>query len=1394
MAYLKNILSFLSCLLMVLTGPALSIALADGYGNTASAESPLTDSGEGGAPCICCKDKNDKLRGSGPRRAFFYNGSEFLQETDLALPGVIPILIQRTYNNQATFDSPLGYGWDFTFNDRLRTYVDNSVVIRTLTGIKRLFIFTGGVYICEESPHITLIKNPDGSFVFYESSIGNRYHYDRDGRLVRRQNINGNSLRMTYSADLQPLIGTSRNSITPNTPMVVSNNHQLQRIEQWTSNDTSTGRYVDFSYDGSSGRLTSITDSTGRTVSYQHDAYGNLVRVDFPEELFKSYQYSDSNDPHNMTNNLRGHGTNAPVLQVEREYDADDRLVREEYAGGALDIEYTIPLQKTKVTKTVVNPDGDILHQTDIFYEFNTSGYLVKTTDSEKAVELVRDGRNNIIRHIFYINNGTASSPNLELKVANDVIFDTENNIIESSVVLENGETIVNKFSNDNGVTIEQQTYSTARPDRIHKTVIEYNYLDNVPTTIASASTLKGNTPFPSYDSISIQYNIYDQPTKVIYDNGDTTTMAYNNGLLIKHEDTSFNYDTRGNVISIENANGNITQYEYDDLGRNTKVTNPLNEEKLLTYTGWNLTQIEHGKIVGQSGRTTNFVYDDYGRLIQSSTDLAGAPVFQKTYTYDSDGNILTIADQQNGTTTAAYNSWGRLVSHIDADSKTTTYAYSPFEELISRTDPLGQTTLFEYDNLGRQTKIIDPMARITSFTYDELGKITQIIDAESREFSFGYDLAGQRIWQKTPVSVPTWYKYDSRGRVNQITLPDGTSNLYQYNSRNQVEELILSSGTTNSSTLRYGYDKAGNMLWYSDSSIGMEPLYTMTYDAINRLKSKTIVPINKTMQLMYTPQGQRQNLAILDGAAELFHYSYLYDTAGRLISHTEQQQSVTRSIGFSSNSSGFLTGKTYPNGVTASLTYTDNGLLSGLHYRKSDSSTINQFQYTYDGRNRLTEIIDSQGTTSFTYDVLNRLTAANYPAGSALTDENFTYDLTENRLTSNGITDWTYDNSGKLTAYNGHALNYDTYGRQLTETVAAETVTYHYDNLYRLIEAQKTGMQASYNYDYSNRRVKKTVNGNSTWYLYDGGNILAEFDQSTQMIRNYSYTPGSFDLLGITKGAVFQTVITNHLQTPQYVLDSSQSVLWQAAYQSYGKALIDGDVDSNGTAVILNQRFPGQYADSETELYYNWNRTYNPDTGRYISPDPIGINGGVNLFGYANASPLNNIDPMGLFCQGDRIKNYFDGAGSGQFNSCQDLASYMANGSVKRQGGETLKNEVYDEMIDAGYEEVIKGEQQDKELTMEALKDGDIVLLQPGGLPDIRNASHYVAIENGQVYQVLNYNSGGQLDTRQDIGYFFKQRKVWSEYFKKEVWSNPKRIYRYYRVFRRRSQVGVSW
>jgi RHS repeat-associated protein len=306
--------------------------------------------------------------------------------------------------------------------------------------------------------------------------------------------------------------------------------------------------------------------------------------------------------------------------------------------------------------------------------------------------------------------------------------------------------------------------------------------------------------------------------------------------------------------------------------------------------------------------------------------------------------------------------------------------------------------------------------------------------------------------------------------------------------------------------------------------------------------------------------------------------------------------------------------------------------------------------------------------------------------------------------------------------------------------------------------------MVSRYDYDFSNRRIRKTVNADTTWYLYDGSNVLAEFDQTGQLIRNYSYTPGTFDLLGITEGIVFQTVMTNHLQTPQYVLDNSQSVLWQAGYQAYGQAVINDDVDNNGSAVILNQRFPGQYADNGTGLYYNWNRSYNPETGRYISHDPIGINGGVNVYGYAEGSPLNFIDPMGLICEDKIVKFVRDNFS--HFSSCQDLAYYAVTEELPREGGEVPKSTVYDTFQPFGYQEVFSGDDNQKQLTMEDLKDGDIVMinLSPQKMPDVRNAMHYLYIQNGQVYQVLNYSKGGKIDVQKDVRYFFNKRVFWSD------------------------------
>jgi RHS repeat-associated protein len=156
---------------------------------------------------------------------------------------------------------------------------------------------------------------------------------------------------------------------------------------------------------------------------------------------------------------------------------------------------------------------------------------------------------------------------------------------------------------------------------------------------------------------------------------------------------------------------------------------------------------------------------------------------------------------------------------------------------------------------------------------------------------------------------------------------------------------------------------------------------------------------------------------------------------------------------------------------------------------------------------------------------------------------------------------------------------------------------------------------------------VKKTVDDVVTVFYYDiNNNLISETDGDGNPQRDYIYL-GSQPVAMIVYGAQGGTYyfINDHLGTPQQLVDDSWTVVWQAAYLPYGEAQVLIET------VVNNLRFPGQYYDEETGLHYNWNRYYDPGTGRYITPDPIGLAGGLNLFAYVGGDPVNWIDPMGL-------------------------------------------------------------------------------------------------------------------------------------------------------------------
>jgi RHS repeat-associated protein len=165
----------------------------------------------------------------------------------------------------------------------------------------------------------------------------------------------------------------------------------------------------------------------------------------------------------------------------------------------------------------------------------------------------------------------------------------------------------------------------------------------------------------------------------------------------------------------------------------------------------------------------------------------------------------------------------------------------------------------------------------------------------------------------------------------------------------------------------------------------------------------------------------------------------------------------------------------------------------------------------------------------------------------------------------------------------------------------------------------------ATYTYNAYNQRTKKVTGGVTTHYVYGpGGLMLGEYTTAGVMNREYVYLNGA-PLAQVTAGSP-ETVAylhTDHLGTPRFATNAAGTQVWSWNNDAFGT--------STPTATVtVNLRMPGQYYDAESGLFYNWNRYYNPAIGRYISSDPIGLEGGLNTFGYVGQNPVMGIDPTG--------------------------------------------------------------------------------------------------------------------------------------------------------------------
>jgi len=446
------------------------------------------------------------------------------------------------------------------------------------------------------------------------------------------------------------------------------------------------------------------------------------------------------------------------------------------------------------------------------------------------------------------------------------------------------------------------------------------------------------------------------------------------------------------------------------------------------------------------------------------------------------------------------------------------------------------------------------------------------------------------------------------------------------------------------------------------------------TYDVLNRL---TYVDFPTDTDITYTydtgTNGVGQRTGMSDESGE---YTFGYDGRGRLTSRTSVIEATTYNLARTYTPGGRVSAITYPTGRTINysrstcackvdsitttfsgtattlmedLTYRPFGGASGMDngaggtvgstYNTSGKLTVSnpgathERTYTYDNNGNLLTITSASTPyydRTYVYDALNRLTSATAEDAWGIID--YTYDDAGNRLTE--VTDDDSDTYAYTTGTNllatitGTATTSYTYDANGNITgMGTKTLTYNDDN--RLVSVAEAGTTlGEYTYNGLGQRIIKEAGGTTTVFLYDfDGNIIGESNASGTFSKEYLYNGSSrLAMVDVGTSAVYYYG-NDQLGTPEILADSTNTVVWEAIYKPFGEA----EVNTHST-VVNNFRFPGQYYDSETGLHYNYNRYYNPSTGRYLTPDPIGQAGGINIYNYVNGNPINSSDENGLF------------------------------------------------------------------------------------------------------------------------------------------------------------------
>ncbi|CDH22392.1 RNase A-like domain-containing protein [Xenorhabdus bovienii] len=779
----------------------------------------------------------------------------------------------------------------------------------------------------------------------------------------------------------------------------------------------------------------------------------------------------------------------------------------------------------------------------------------------------------------------------------------------------------------------------------------------------------------------------YNQKVWEIDPLGGYTTFDYNNDgalteiVLPTGDAFYYDYDEHGQLIEATQPTGDTWHFHHDEQGNLAAVTNPQGHKEEYQYgthgelrqhllpdgRQWHYSYDEHQRlaaIMTPDGQTTGLELDELGRLRRITNALKQESRYRYSNVHASLNGSVTEIELPDGVTQhMEYDSERRVAAVTDGEGRTTRYSYGAFDLLTHVTRPDGTTLHFGYDRLTCFCSVTASTGETYRYERDVAGQIIREIDFTGRTIDYQYDVLGRRVQAHYPDNHLLRWHYSTAGLVTrqETWYQDGdrlelkATTTYEYNARHQ-----LTRAANDDAVVEYEYDAVG--LPVCERINGRE--ITREWNSLTgQLTTETVG--DHALHFGYSVMGG------------LNHFQFNQHTPLTLSHDALGREAVRESA------EGFILASRYT--TTGLLAHQSAGRSTALfretlaqndpHFPPQATAVNRSWQYD---RAYSVRVIDDGiwGQTRYRYNQNDQIVSATFN-GRLPYEEQFGYDANGNLsqhlpVDTRGAVEQIEQRqqAGRVVKRGNITYRYDDNGRQVEKTdhhdgFRPQVWRYRWDTQNQLTHCETPdGSRWHYRYDAFGRRIRKlkvhdgklTAVNLQRWlngkpdltakpdtimgydYLWSGDQLVEETPLYADGTPAHDcricwlYEPGAFTPSARYEKGKLHYIVSDHQGTPREILSEAGKLVWANRLTTWGKAermplLAANDEDYH---VSCNLRFAGQWLDEESGLVYNRFRYYSPDTGQYISPDPIGLLGGFNPYSYVH-NPVGFVDPYGL-------------------------------------------------------------------------------------------------------------------------------------------------------------------